>query len=192
MDWDSHSGVRKNVYLSTVIDSSRGSQLDIISKFHNGCNRLKSYFGDAIKKVHLNGWAARAFWDEWELAGDMSQWEELESHAKSILIRLNYIVMFLASNGALGCSFYRIFRVQQTNTAELSGAQIPDRAVYIAAVAMSIGTGSIAVRYDTWFYHIIITLSRVAPLALFQCVFCFRIFEANLIWINPQITFFNN
>lgn len=86
-------------------------------------------------KVHLNGWAARAFWDEWELAGDMSRWEDLQSHIKSILIRLNYIIMFFASTGALGCSFYRIFRVQQANTAAQSGAQIPDRAVYIAALA---------------------------------------------------------
>ena len=68
--------------------------------------------------------------------------------------------MFFASTGALGCSFYRIFRVQQANTgffdflnfdyntliASTNGASIPDSAVYIAAAAMAIGTGSIAVR----------------------------------------------
>ena len=37
--------------------------------------------------------------------------------------------------------------MQQANTLNNTGATIPDRAVYIAAFAMAIGTGSIAVRY---------------------------------------------
>ena len=53
-------------------------------------------------QVHLNGWAARAFWDEWELAGDMREWEKFLPHYKSIIIRCCYTVMFICSTTALG------------------------------------------------------------------------------------------
>ena len=53
--------------------------------------------------------------------------------------------MFVASTAALGCSFFRIFRVQQETTFVHTGNRIPDKAVYLAAFAMAIGTGSIAV-----------------------------------------------
>ena len=52
--------------------------------------------------VHLNGWAPRALWDEWELGGSVDHWDLIWSNSdpklkvQSTEIRWMYFIMFLA------------------------------------------------------------------------------------------------
>lgn len=56
-------------------------------------------------QVHLNGWAPRALWDEWELGGSVDHWDLIWSgndpklKVQSTEIRWMYCVMFISRNG---------------------------------------------------------------------------------------------
>ena len=61
---------------------------------------------------------------------------------RSVEARLLYLIMFFTSTVALGCSYYRIFRVQEETTK--SRGSVPKAAILLVTAGMTLATVSIS------------------------------------------------
>ena len=71
----------------------------------------------------------------------MIDWERRRFN-RSVEARLLYLVMFFTSTVALGCSYYRIFRVQEETTK--SRGSVPKAAIFLVTAGMTLATVSIS------------------------------------------------